>query len=240
MLGRSDPAAGVAGDPGALVLPLYRRCVAVCVSYPPLYRRVCFWGRECWRECGRGLPGEGLVGDAEGLVMVPPARPQRPGLWVGPSRTHAALDSSLSRSHCSRPLPPPPSSTPFRPLPRSPPPPPPPPPPPHTVLAALDATAALLEQYCHPSNSGRWSGTLVNLMKELGAHLAKRLVAEHVAAGGAASDSGMGVRGGHACMGGDTCRLRLDVLRGERGGQQIPGRRRPDLSCRRPWCRGRG
>ena len=50
----------------------------------------------------------------------------------------------------------------------------------------------LLEQYYHPSNGGRWSGTLSNFMKELTAHLCKRLVAEHYAATNAANGSDEG------------------------------------------------
>ncbi|KAL4431419.1 hypothetical protein ABPG75_006675 [Micractinium tetrahymenae] len=57
------------------------------------------------------------------------------------------------------------------------------------VLGQLRALVTLMEQYYHPSNSGRWSGTLSNFMKECTNHLCKRLVAEHYAATNATSGS---------------------------------------------------
>ncbi|KAI3424360.1 hypothetical protein D9Q98_009913 [Chlorella vulgaris] len=57
------------------------------------------------------------------------------------------------------------------------------------VWPHLEGVANLLEQYYHPSNSGRWSATLSNFMRELTTHLCKRLVAEHYAAIGAANGS---------------------------------------------------
>lgn len=57
------------------------------------------------------------------------------------------------------------------------------------VLGHLRALVTLMEQYYHPSNSGRWSGTLSNFMKECTNHLCKRLVGEHYAATGAGTGS---------------------------------------------------
>jgi len=46
------------------------------------------------------------------------------------------------------------------------------------ALGALESTVALLEQYYHPSNGGKWTGGLALFLREIAGHLCQRLVAE--------------------------------------------------------------
>jgi len=46
------------------------------------------------------------------------------------------------------------------------------------ALGALENTVALLEQYYHPSNGGKWTGGLALFLRETAGHLCQRLVAE--------------------------------------------------------------
>lgn len=47
------------------------------------------------------------------------------------------------------------------------------------ALVELESAVALLEQYYHPSNGGKWTAGLAIFLRELTAHLCRRLVAEH-------------------------------------------------------------
>jgi hypothetical protein len=57
------------------------------------------------------------------------------------------------------------------------------------ALVALEAAVALVDQYYHPSNGGRWTPGLSLFMREAAGHLCKRLVAERYAATGVANGS---------------------------------------------------
>jgi hypothetical protein len=46
------------------------------------------------------------------------------------------------------------------------------------ALGALESTVALLEQYYHPSNGGKWTAGLALFLRETAGHLCQRLVAE--------------------------------------------------------------
>ncbi|KAH7621507.1 hypothetical protein Ndes2526B_g03845 [Nannochloris sp. 'desiccata'] len=66
------------------------------------------------------------------------------------------------------------------------------------ALGSLESTVALLEQYYHPSNGGKWTGGLALFLRETAGHLCQRLVTER---GGTAEKKGKpsGDRAGGAC-----------------------------------------